>query len=152
MMQNNLIESVPFDASHVKEIAEIEILSFSLPWSEAAISEEIENPISYWLVAKIDGRVVGYIGSQIVLDEADIMNIAVHPDYRRKSIGHALLKQLIQDLINETLSFMTLEVRPSNISALNLYLSFGFYQIGRRPNYYKHPKEDALIRRKELKQ
>lgn len=136
-------------ASHVQQIAQMEKICFSDPWSENSIASELENRLSYWLVA-LDGDVVtGYVGSQSVLGESDMMNVAVHPDYRRQGIAEALVTHLVQALREKGNHCLTLEVRVSNTPAIALYEKLGFTQVGRRPNYYRNPKEDALILRKE---
>lgn len=134
----------------VSAIAELEKLCFSDPWSENSIASEVENPLSYWLVAEMDGIVVGYVGSQTVLDAADMMNLAVSPDYRRQGIGQALVNALVAHLQQNKVIALLLEVRVSNAPAIVLYESLGFTQVGRRPKYYHNPREDALILRKEL--
>ena len=134
----------------VKAIAELEKVCFSDPWSENSIASELNNRLSYWLVAEIDGNVAGYVGSQSVLDGADMMNLAIAPEYRRQGIGQALVTALIDYLQQNGIIALLLEVRASNDPAIALYRSLGFEQIGRRPNYYHHPREDALIMRKEL--
>lgn len=134
----------------VPEIARLETICFSDPWSEKSISSELNNCLSYWLVAEQDGLVVGYVGSQSVLDSADMMNIAVAPSYRRKGIGRALINALADHLVSKGIRFLLLEVRVSNTSAISLYKSLGFEQVGKRPRYYNNPREDALILRKEL--
>ena len=137
------------NASHVQQIAQMEKICFSDPWSENSIASELENRLSYWLVA-LDGDVVtGYVGSQSVLGESDMMNVAVHPDYRRQGIAEALVTHLVQALREKGNHCLTLEVRVSNAPAIALYEKLGFTQVGRRPNYYRNPKEDALILRKE---
>ena len=97
------------------------------------------------------GAVVGYIGSQTVLDEADVMNLAVDPAIRRRGVGRALLRALETRLRAENVHGLSLEVRPSNLAARALYAREGFVEAGRRPKYYVNPKEDALILRKEWK-
>ena len=135
--------------SHVPQVAQLEKLCFSDPWSENSIASELENNLSYWLVA-VDGDVVtGYIGSQTVMGETDMMNIAVHPDYRRRGIAALLVECLVEELKRMQSRSLTLEVRASNLPAQNLYEKLGFFQIGTRPRYYRNPKEDALILRKE---
>ena len=137
-------------SAHVSQIAELEKLCFSDPWSEKSIATELSCRLSVWLVALEDDRVVGYVGSQTVIDESDMMNIAVHPDYRRKGIAEALIGELEAALRQRGSLGLTLEVRASNAPAIALYEKLGFVQVGRRPNYYRNPKEDALILRKEL--
>lgn len=135
--------------AHTAQVAALEKTCFSLPWSEKAIIGELTNPLALWLVA-LDGEVLaGYIGSQSVMGEADMMNIAVLPQYRRQGIAKELVCRLIQHLREKEVYSLTLEVRASNEGAINLYHSLGFCQAGRRPNYYSAPKEDALILRKE---
>ena len=131
------------------QIAALEAMCFSAPWSENAIISELSNPLSLWIVAKEDNVVVGYIGSQSVLGEADMMNLAVHPDYRRMGVGRALVAALVASLKEKDVHSITLEVRSSNDPAKNLYFAMDFQQVGRRPNYYSNPREDALILRKE---
>ena len=134
---------------HIGAVAQLERENFSMPWSENVLSSELNNPLSLWLVAVEDNSVVGYVGSQIVPDEADMMNIAVSTDYRRKGIARELVCSLLAALKERGVICLTLEVRVSNSSACALYESLGFVQVGRRPNYYQKPKEDALILRKE---
>lgn len=133
----------------VAAVALLETCCFSDPWSERSITAELENPLSLWLVAAQDGEITGYIGSQSVLDEADIMNIAVNPIHRRKGIAKNLLRELTHRLRANGVRAMVLEVRPTNESAIALYTQEGFAEIGRRKKYYVNPIEDALILRKE---
>ena len=132
-------------------IANLEKLCFSDPWSEKSIASEVNNPLSYWLVAEENREIAGYVGSQSVLDAADMMNLAVNPAYRRKGIGEALVNALTQYLVQNNIIALLLEVRVSNLPAIALYEKLGFVQVGRRPKYYHNPREDALILRKELK-
>lgn len=141
---------VPMHESHIAQIAALEQLCFSDPWSENSVRSELSNPLSLWLVAKEDGRVIGYVGSQSVLPEADVMNLAVAPDCRKKGIGRALMTALIAQLRSRGVTALFLEVRVGNLPAQSLYQSLGFVEVGRRPKYYVNPIEDALILRKEL--
>lgn len=137
-------------ACHVTQVAELEKLCFQDPWSEKSIAGEVNNPLSLWLVALEDETVVGYIGSQTVYGETDMMNVAVHPDHRRRGIARILIEYLIKELKNYRGSTsLTLEVRASNEPAKALYEMLEFRQVGLRKNYYRNPKEDALILRKE---
>ena len=133
----------------VSAIAELEKQCFSDPWSENSIASEVENPLSYWLVAEVDGVVAGYVGSQTVIDESDMMNVAVKPEFRRQKVAERLILSLISHLNQRQSKSLTLEVRASNDPAIALYDKLGFEQVGRRPGYYRNPKEDALILRKE---
>jgi ribosomal-protein-alanine N-acetyltransferase len=141
---------IEMTADHVAHVAELEKLCFSDPWSEKSIASELTNKLALWLVAEEDGRVTGYIGSQTVPDESDMMNVAVHPDFRRRGIAEALVMALCAALKEQGSVSLTLEVRASNDPAKALYEKLGFEQVGRRPNYYRNPKEDALIFRKML--
>lgn len=134
----------------VPQIAELEKLCFSDPWSEASVASELENSLSLWLVWEEQGEVLGYIGSQAVLPEADVMNLAVAPKGRRRGIAKALLTELTGLLHKAGVEMLFLEVRASNAPAITLYEGFGFISVGRRPKYYVNPTEDALILRKEL--
>jgi len=144
-----MIEYLIMDATHVRQVAELEKEYFRDPWSENSIASELKNPLSLWLVAADNGTVVGYVGSQSVMGEADMMNIAVSANYRRQGIAQELVQALVTALAEKQVSCLTLEVRASNEPAKALYEKLGFSQIGRRPNYYRNPREDALILRKE---
>lgn len=134
---------------HVPQVAALEKLCFADPWSENSVASELKNDLALWLVAVSDDTVVGYIGSQTVAGETDVMNIAIHPDWRRRGIAQSLIECLVVELKNRGSEALMLEVRASNEPAIGLYEKLGFRQVGRRPNYYRNPKEDALILRKE---
>ena len=140
---------VLMDCKHVEAVAELEKICFHDPWSVNSIASEVTNPLSCWIVAMDDDRLVGYVGSQLVLGWADMMNLAVHPDCRRCGIGERLVSELINRLKSSDVTCLTLEVRVSNTAARQLYEKMGFSQVGRRPGYYRNPREDALILRKE---
>lgn len=135
--------------SHVAEIAALEKICFQDPWSERSVREELTNSLSYWLVAVNDDRVVGYVGSQTVMGESDMMNVAVHPDFRRMGYAELLIRRLVEALKDKGSYSLSLEVRAGNEPAIALYHKLGFIQVGKRPYYYRNPKEDALIMRKE---
>ena len=145
-----MIRFTEMKAEHVFQVAELEKLCFADPWSEKSVASELNNIWSYWVVALWDDTVIGYIGSQSTCDgETDVMNVAVHPDYRRKGIAESLISCLITELKNRGSHALLLEVRASNAPAIALYEKLGFLQVGCRKNYYRNPKEDALILRKE---
>ena len=140
---------IRMNKEHVSQIAQLEAQCFSDPWSEKSIASELENPLSLWLVAEENGRVCGYVGSQTVLDESDMMNVAVDPGFRRQGIARTLIETLIAELSKMGSRCLRLEVRLSNENARALYARMGFQQLGLRKNYYHNPKEDALILGKE---
>lgn len=144
-----MIEFAEMQPRHVPQVAALEKICFADPWSEKSVASELENPLSYWLVAMDGEKLAGYVGSQTVLGETDMMNVAVFPDYRRQGIAEGLILALIAALKARESHCLTLEVRDSNASARALYEKLGFSEIGRRKNYYRSPKEDALILRKE---
>ena len=129
--------------------AQLEKRCFTDPWSEKSIASELENPLALWLVAVDGEKLIGYVGSQTVLGETDMMNLAVAPEARRQGTGRALVLALVDALTEKGSHSLMLEVRVSNTPARTLYESLGFSQVGRRPKYYVNPKEDALILRKE---
>ena len=135
--------------SHVSSVAELEKICFSDPWSETSVASELKNKLALWLVAEEEDAVAGYIGSQTCGDESDVMNVAVHPDFRRRGIAETLVNALVEELKGIESHCLTLEVRASNVPAISLYEKLGFSEVGRRKNYYRNPKEDALIMRKE---
>ena len=137
------------EQAHVSQVAQLEKLCFSDPWSEKSVASELTKPLSCWLVALEGNRVAGYVGSQTVLDESDMMNIAVHPECRRQGVARRLIEELIAQLTLRGSHCLTLEVRASNAPAITLYEGLGFVQVGLRKNYYRNPKEDAMILRKE---
>lgn len=143
------MEIVRMSIADVPAVAELERKCFSDPWSERSVAAELENPLSLWFVALLGRTVVGYVGSQSVMEQADMMNIAVNPDYRRQGIAESLIERLVAELKDKQVSSLTLEVRASNAPAIALYRKLGFIQVGKRPNYYRNPREDALILRKE---
>lgn len=149
-MKQSEIAVVPMQPVHVPQVAQLERGCFSDPWSEEILAGELKNPLSLWLVAVQGQKVVGYIGSQSVMDEADMMNLAVHPDFRRLGIAEHLAQTLMAHLQHSGVKTLCLEVRVSNASAIALYQKMGFTEVGRRPRYYFHPTEDALILKKKL--
>ena len=140
---------VTMTSCHVPQVAALEKECFSDPWSQRSVASELDNPLALWLVWEEDGQVLGYVGSQTVLDETDMMNVAVSAQARRRGIAQALVEDLCDRLRQRGSRCLTLEVRASNAPAICLYEKLGFRQVGRRPNYYSHPKEDGLILRKE---
>ena len=147
MEENRMhVRIVPMNADHLDEVAELERICCSVPWSRNMLAEELDNLLSAFLVALDDNdKVVGYAGVQIILDEGYITNVAVRPECRRQGIAAKLLQVFLDFAKANKLAFLTLEVRASNYDAIALYGSRGFRSVGRRKNYYEHPKEDAII-------
>lgn len=130
----------------VDDIYEIETECFPDPWSrDALVYEFTENPRAFYIVAELDGNVVGYAGLWWIADEGHITNVAVKPGYRNRHIGEGIIKVMVEFTSEEGIRHHTLEVRPSNTAAINLYSKFGFEVEGVRKEYYANNKEDALI-------
>lgn len=128
------------------QVVEIEKLCYQTPWSrQAFVSELVTNEYAHYIVCRLSGKIVGYAGMWVILDEAHVTNIAVHPDYRGRGLGRLLLKELIERAKCRGATKMTLEVRKSNTVAQNLYYSFGFEARGIRKGYYSDTNEDAII-------
>lgn len=143
---------LPMTEQTIPQVADLEHRSFSTPWSEKSIREELQNEWALWYVALEGDRFLGYIGIQYGLDGGDIMTIATEPEYRGNGIGKALILHVLEILKEKHLQYLTLEVRPSNAPALALYQRLGFQPVGRRKNYYKNPTEDALLLTLEIKE
>ena len=143
------MEILNMNESHVTQVAALEKICFADPWSENSVASELKNPLSLWLVAVDGDTVAGYVGSQTVWGETDMMNVAVSPDYRRQGIGEKLILELVACLKAAGSHCLTLEVRASNEPAKAMYEKLGFSHVGTRKNYYRNPREDALILRKE---
>ena len=131
---------------HIAEINELEKLCFSLPWSRQALISQLPDDMHMFIAAiGDDGQVLGYVGMMYVLDEGYISNVAVSPEHRRLGIADALINALIDRANEKDLSFVTLEVRKSNVPAIELYIKNGFSEVGLRKNYYTKPTEDAIL-------
>ena len=142
----------PMKETDLPQIASLERECFADPWPEQVLAKEVENELSLWLVAAEGDTVLGYVGSQTVMGEADMMNLAVKSAARRCGIGAALVTALCGELLRQkSAESLTLEVRASNEPAIRLYTALGFTEIGLRPKYYFHPREDARIFRKDLR-
>ena len=141
------VRIVPMTADHLDDIARLEQICFSRPWSLRMLAEELENQCAAFLVALEPGteKVIGYAGLLVMADEGYITNVAVFPEYRRRGVAEQIIQVFCDFAQGNHLAFLTLEVRPSNAPAISLYNSFGFEEVGRRKNYYDLPREDALI-------
>ncbi len=138
------------------EIWELEKKCFPIPWSLASFEEELQNTLATFLVAKISSseqgimteKIIGYIGMWFVLDECQIINLAVDPIYQKHGVATALLSELFKQCTRNKTTYVTLEVRATNLPAQKLYAKFGFKEETFRKNYYKNPdgtREDAII-------
>lgn len=136
----------PLNSLLIKGVAHIESECFAHPWSEQSIEEYYNNPnAAFFTATDDDGSIVGYIGSYQVVDEVYVTNVAVLPQYRRQGIGRDLVARVCDYARGNGASFVTLEVRQSNLAAMLLYQSLGFLIDGTRPNFYRDPEENALI-------
>lgn len=134
------------DFCHIDDVLVIEQLSFKTPWSREAFEAELlRNKCARYRVLVKDNRVIAYGGMWVVLDEAHITNIAVHPEFRGIGLGNAIVEELINEAKRSSISSMTLEVRAGNIPAINLYRKYGFIDAALRKNYYQDTGEDAII-------
>jgi len=130
----------------LEQVQRIELASFSTPWPSNAYRSELEtNRLASYLVARIDGRIVGYGGMWLMVDEAHITTFAIHPGWRRQGIGERLLLAFLDLARDRHAREATLEVRLSNLPARRLYEKYGFRPVGLRPRYYSDNNEDALI-------
>ncbi len=142
MRQISIRDMLPQDISSV---IQIERMSFSTPWSESSFFTEVSRPHCIARVALLNNTLVGYICCEWVADEAHILNLAVHPDYRRMGIATALIQNIMDELRIRSCRYIYLEVRDSNYIAKRLYGGLGFKIVGIRKGYYTSPKEDAVI-------
>ena len=135
-------EEFPF---YAEQIIEIENSSFQCPWSINAFNGEIERPISHlWALVK-DKNLKAYICFWMFDSEIQVINLAVHPINRGQRLAQSLLSSIIDTGISKGLKSIWLEVRPSNLAAINLYDKLGFHDVGRRPRYYTETDEDAIV-------
>jgi ribosomal-protein-alanine N-acetyltransferase len=132
-------------APDIPKVMGIERISFTTPWSENAFLKEIRKLYSLTKVAVLGDKVIGYICANYIMDEGHILNLAVHPDFRRCGIGTKLVEEVLDELKENDCRYIYLEVRFSNLRARNFYERFGFRVAGIRRNYYTSPVEDAAL-------
>lgn len=136
---------------HLESLARLESLCFAHPMSLDNLKMLLPDGIGDGFVMLDDkDEAVAYGGVIFVLDEGQILNIATHPDHRRRGYGKIVMDSILELARERSISFVTLEVRESNAAAIGLYESLGFYEVGRLKGYYDTPKEDGLILRKDL--
>ena len=141
---------VPMEERHLDDLARLERLCFSRPWSRQALKEELTNPAVCFLVGEEAGEVLGYAGMHCAAGECYVDNVAVFPEARRQGVGRKLMEALLQAAAARGGEFLSLEVRPSNLEALALYRGLGFREVGRRRWFYDDPVEDGLLLTKDL--
>ena len=129
----------------VSAVHQIEHSTFPTPWSLDSFEKEAVNPCARYLVAELQGQVIGFAGVWLVLDEGHVTNIAIAQDHRGKGYGRALTQALLQYAANLGTAYVTLEVRRSNERAQNLYRSLGFISVGVRKRYYEDNGDDAFL-------
>ena len=130
---------------HLPEVLEIENANHGAPWSEASFLREIQAPQGVFLVAILDGKVVGYGGAWYVIDEAHIINVSVCPELQNQGIGRKIMQGLLDEAKSAGMLCSTLEVRISNLAAIHLYESLGYEQVAVRRKYYPDNREDAAV-------
>ena len=149
MMEQNTkkkrIYPVLMTQAHIADVAELEKLCFSTPWSAQSLELLTREGIGMGVVYLQEGKVVAYGGMLCGVDQGQITNVAVHPEYRRRGIGRAIVGALLKHAVNEKFEEVTLEVRKSNEAAQAMYRSMGFRAIATRPGFYSKPCEDGVI-------
>ena len=143
-MENKDIIIKTAERADVPSIARLEKLCFPEAWSEDMILSAMECG-TFYVAAYDNGQCIGYAGANVVLDEGQVANIAVYPEYRGKGIGRALTKAMAERCFNSGCATVTLEVRHTNTTAISLYESLGFRAVGRRKDYYRDPKADGIL-------
>lgn len=149
-MESNLIIEM-MTSKDIDGVFEVEKNCFEHHWSKESFKKELINENARYLVAKLGGKIVGYVGIWLILDEGHITNVAVHNDYRGQKIGDKLVQALVNLCKENNINSMTLEVRVSNTVAQSLYKKYGFKLAGIRKEYYSDNKEDAMIMWNDIK-
>ena len=145
MLAMTSVQCIPMDINHIDSVYAISCSSFHVPWSQASIMSELVNPAAKYVVAVCDGKVIGFGGMWIILDEAHITNIAVAAEHRKTGVGSLILEALIATAEKADALAMTLEVRASNSAAQKLYEKHYFAKAGLRKGYYQDNNEDCII-------
>jgi [ribosomal protein S18]-alanine N-acetyltransferase len=142
----------PMVAADLPAVLALEARCFPVPWTREHFLAELQSSLAFPRVATAGaGIVVGYLCAMLVLDEGQILNVAVDPDFRGRGIGRQLLTQVLAEFHQRRASFVALEVRWSNRAAISLYAGCGFRDVGRRKAYY-HDGEDALLMEYDMQQ
>ena len=136
----------PMRGEDISTVLEIEALSFTTTWpANAFVNELNENKLAHYFVGRLDGKVVGYGGIWVILEDSHITTIAVHPDYRSRGLGEQMLTHLLDEAMSRGASWITLEVRESNDVAQRLYRKYGFTNVSVRRAYYSDNNENAVV-------
>lgn len=149
------MNNIVFDSlkpEYLDSLSDLEKICFAVPWSRNLFENDISNPMAYYVLAVLNNKVIGYCGLYKVLDEADITNIAVHPDFRGNGLAQMLLDNIFEHCKLSRISKITLEVRESNKKAINLYNKKGFRVVGERKNYYSDNCETAILMTKQTEE
>ncbi len=141
----DIYKIILLDKSYVSKLADLESKCFSKPWTHNMFLGDLSSEYTCYFGAFDSDTLVGYAGMWMTVDEGQITNVAVHPDYRRKGIAQKLVNKLMEICKENKLVSITLEVRESNYNAIKLYDKMGFSRVGLRKNYYKNPTENALL-------
>ena len=155
MKELNKMINIIFDElkpEYIESLTELENECFTVPWSKELFKNDLKNNNAFYILAIANDKVVAYGGMYSVLDEADITNIAVHPLYRKQGIASTILNKMFEYCINKNISKIMLEVRESNINALNLYKNNGFKIVGERKKYYSDNGETAILMTKYMEE
>lgn len=130
---------------HIHQVMDLERLCFEYHWTEEQFRLGLERQAFFIFGAWDQGNLVGYLAFSMILDEMEILNLAVHPDCRRKGLARRLLAAVMKVCRNKGMKSGFLDVKESNSPAIALYEQFGFLQTGRRKRYYPDTREDALL-------
>ncbi len=144
-----MIEFVPMNKEHIRGMVEIEEQCFNSGYAEKTFLKELENKIAIYIVAVENKAVLGYIGLWNICGGADIIDVAVHKDFRRRGIGEGLIAEMLRVCQKENIFEVNLEVRSSNLAAQGLYEKMGFLKVGLRKLYYEN-KEDAILMQRRV--
>ncbi len=129
----------------IEQVVELDSKCFPVPWSAGAYNTEVRNPSAYYVVARAGGKIVGYAGMWLIMDEAHITTIGVDPEFRGRKVGERILVNLLEEAIHRGARRATLEVRRTNAVAQNLYHKYDFHTVAIRRAYYTDNNEDALV-------
>jgi [ribosomal protein S18]-alanine N-acetyltransferase len=136
----------PMANTDIDRVAELEVLCFTTPWPRSAIEEElISNPRAHYFVYEVGGKLVGYCGFWLILDEGHITNLAIDPEERSRGYAQDMIAQFVREAESLGAASLTLEVRSGNTPAIHVYEKAGFVSMGVRKGYYLDSGEDALI-------